>query len=75
MGPALAGPASAATSSLRRFQASFRWFFFFLLFHTSMMSDLSVDVVDAHDAVVSEGHPVSNLIPKGCSDDIPRVDY
>jgi hypothetical protein len=24
-----------------------------------MMSDLSMDVVDAHDAVVSEGHPVS----------------
>jgi hypothetical protein len=44
---------------LRRFQASFWWFFFFLLFHASMMSDLSVDVVDAHDAVVSESHPVS----------------
>jgi hypothetical protein len=44
---------------LRRFQASFRWFFFFLLFHTSMMLDLSVYVVDAHDVVVSEGHPVS----------------
>jgi hypothetical protein len=25
-----------------------------------MMSDLRVDVVDAHDAVVSEGHPVSS---------------
>jgi hypothetical protein len=24
------------------------------------MSDLSVDVVDAHDAVVFEGHPVSS---------------
>jgi hypothetical protein len=46
---------------LRRFQASFWWFFFFLLFHASMMSDLSVDVVDAHDAVVSEGHPVSQI--------------
>jgi hypothetical protein len=45
---------------LRRFQASFRWFFFFLLFHASMISDLSVDVVDAHDAVVSEGHHVSS---------------
>jgi hypothetical protein len=44
---------------LRRFQASFWWFFFFLLFNASMMSDLSVDVVDAHDAVESEGHPVS----------------
>jgi hypothetical protein len=44
---------------LRRFQASFRWFFFFLLFHASMMSDWSVDVVDAHDAVVFEGHPIS----------------
>jgi hypothetical protein len=44
---------------LRRFQASFQWFFFFLLFHASTMSGLSVDVVDAHDAVVSEGHPVS----------------
>jgi hypothetical protein len=38
------------------FQASFWWFFFSLLFHASMMSDLSVD---AHDAVVSEGHPAS----------------
>jgi hypothetical protein len=44
---------------LWRFQASFRWFFFFLLFHASMMLDLSVDVVDAHDVVVSEGHLVS----------------
>jgi hypothetical protein len=43
---------------LRRFQASFQWFFFFLLFHASMMSDLSVD---AHDAVGSEGHPTSSL--------------
>jgi hypothetical protein len=25
-----------------------------------MMLDLSVDVVDAHDAVLSEGHPVSS---------------
>jgi hypothetical protein len=24
-----------------------------------MMSDLRVDVIDAHDAAVSEGHPVS----------------
>jgi hypothetical protein len=39
---------------LRRFQASFRWFFFFLLFHASMMSDL---IVDAHDVVESESHP------------------
>jgi hypothetical protein len=39
----------------------FRWFFFFFLFHASMMSDLRVDVVDAHDAVVSEGHPVSGV--------------
>jgi hypothetical protein len=32
VGPALAGPASAAASFfLRRFQASFWWFFFFLL--------------------------------------------
>jgi hypothetical protein len=46
---------------LWHFQASFLWFFFFLLFHASMMSDLSVDVVDAQDAVVSEGHPVSDL--------------
>jgi hypothetical protein len=45
---------------LRRFQASFWWFFFFLLVHVSMMSDLTMDVVDAHDAVVSEGHPVSS---------------
>jgi hypothetical protein len=45
---------------LRRFHAFFRWFFFFLLFHASMMSDLSVDVVDAHDAVVSKGHPISS---------------
>jgi hypothetical protein len=61
VGPALAGLASASLLFLWCFQASFRWFFFFLLFHTSMMSDLSVDVVDAHDAVVSEGHPVSTL--------------
>jgi hypothetical protein len=27
-----------------------------------MISDLSVDVVDAHDAVVSEGHPVSLVV-------------
>jgi hypothetical protein len=27
-----------------------------------MMSDLSVDVVDAHDAVVSKGHPVSGQL-------------
>jgi hypothetical protein len=61
VGPALAGPASAVASFfLRRFQASFQWFFFFLLFHASMMSDLRVDVVDAHDAVVSESHPVSS---------------
>jgi hypothetical protein len=31
-------------------------FFFFLLFHASMMSDL---IVDAHDVVRSESHPVS----------------
>jgi hypothetical protein len=24
-----------------------------------MMSDLSVDIVDAHDVVVSKGHPIS----------------
>jgi hypothetical protein len=60
--PALAGGASFSQSSfsrclfLRRFQASFWWFFFFLLFHASMMSDLSVD---AHEALVSEGHPAS----------------
>jgi hypothetical protein len=62
---AIAGVASFSRSSfsyrlfLRCFQASFRWFFFFLLFHASMMSDVSVDVVDAHEAVVSEGHPAS----------------
>jgi hypothetical protein len=28
-----------------------------------MMSDLRVDVVDAHDAVVSESHPVSFVLP------------
>jgi hypothetical protein len=44
---------------LRRFQASFRWFFFFLLFHASMMSDL---IVDAHDVVESEIHPTSFYI-------------
>jgi hypothetical protein len=26
-----------------------------------MMSDLRVDVVDAHDAMVSKGHPISPL--------------
>jgi hypothetical protein len=41
---------------LWRFQASFQWFFFFLLFHASIMSNLSVD---AHNAVGSEGHPAS----------------
>jgi hypothetical protein len=50
--PALAGlTLAAAFFFLRCFYASFRWFFFFLLFYASMMSDLSVDVVDAHDAV------------------------
>jgi hypothetical protein len=63
VGPALAGPALAAASFfLRRLQASSRWFFFFLLFHASMMSDLSVDVVDAHYALVSEIHPVSLMV-------------
>jgi hypothetical protein len=63
VGPALAGLASVATSFFfQRFQASFRWFFFLLLFHASMMSDLSVDVVDAHDAEVSESHPVSLIL-------------
>jgi hypothetical protein len=34
-----------------------------------MMSDLSVDVVDAHDVVVSEGHPVStNAVVKWVED-------
>jgi hypothetical protein len=41
---------------LWRFQASSRWFFFLLLFHASMMSDL---IVDAHDVVESESHPTS----------------
>jgi hypothetical protein len=41
---------------LRRFQASFWWFLFFLLFHASMMLDL---IVDAHDVVESESHPTS----------------
>jgi hypothetical protein len=41
---------------LWRFQASFRLFFFFLLFHASMMSDL---IVDAYDVVRSESHPTS----------------
>jgi hypothetical protein len=58
---------------LRRFQASFQWFFFFLLFHASMMSDLSVDVVDTHDAVVSEGHPVSDGDPQASSERSPRT--
>jgi hypothetical protein len=60
VGPAFAGPALVATSFfLWRFQASFRWFFFFLLFHASMMSHLRVDIVDAHNVVVSESHPIS----------------
>jgi hypothetical protein len=60
-GLALAGLTSAAFFLfLRRFQASSLWFFFFLLFHASMMLDLNVDVVDAHDTVVSERHPVSS---------------
>jgi hypothetical protein len=61
VGPALAGPASAIASSLRCFQASFRWFFFFLLFHASMMSDW---IVDAHDVVESESHPASHPLPR-----------
>jgi hypothetical protein len=60
VGPALAGMTLVdAFFFLQRFHASFWWFFFFLLFHASMMLALSVDVVDAHDAVVSESHPVS----------------
>jgi hypothetical protein len=61
-GPALAGLTSAAAFFfLRCFQAYSLWFFFFLLFHASIMSDLSMDVVDAHDVVVFESHPVSQL--------------
>jgi hypothetical protein len=60
-GPSLVGLTSAAAFFfLQRFQASSLWFFFFLLFHTSMMSDLSMDVVDAHDVVLFESHPVSS---------------
>jgi hypothetical protein len=59
--PALADLTSAAAFFfLRRFHASFWWFFFFLFFHASMMSDFTVDVVDAHDVVVSESHPLSS---------------
>jgi hypothetical protein len=43
-------------------------FFFFLLFHASMMSDL---IVDAHDVARSESHPTSLQLAKQSLDEAP----